>query len=494
MPDERLFLPSDPNGFYAELGIGPLADQAEIKAAFRRKVKQLHPDFNPAEDAPRRFQALTDAYRVLRDPRRRRRYDAFGAARAPLAALPEIDSAPEPLRCSRCGKTTAQPRYIVFQRVKSFLLRTQRTFIRGIFCRACADRTVVAASTYTWLLGWWGLSGPALAIAALTRNLRGGERPRGDNLRIILHQARAFLALGEAEIAQSLAGQAAGFARTPEERQRVRELSQAAGVPARRLRSRWGRAARIFLIQALPLAALGLALLVVASVAVFRSQTDSVSAAITLHPARAGEVRHVAVELLKLRQGPGAEQPVVALLDRFTTVRVIGSEANGEWAQIVTANGVTGYVPALYLFAGSGDAPKEEWCASHRGDPPRNGDILLRRTGGDHGMTVSNATGMDAVVRLKTPSGQTLLSFFVAAGADAAVTGIPDGTFHTDYASGRAYSRACGVFLKDMRAFALPEAQTFGADAAAQMQLTLLPADTTPGGPLPLPPERFLDN
>ena len=58
MPDDRVYLPSDPQGLYAVLGVGPLADAAEIRAAFRKKVKLVHPDFNPAEDAPQHSNRL----------------------------------------------------------------------------------------------------------------------------------------------------------------------------------------------------------------------------------------------------------------------------------------------------------------------------------------------------------------------------------------------------------------------------------------------------
>src|SRR5579862_6316592 len=114
MPDDKVYLPSDPQGLYAILGVGPLADAVEIRTAFRKRVKLVHPDFNPADDAPQRFQTLTNAYRILRDPTMRTRYDTGGYALAPLSTVDFEDEEPDPLPCSRCGKVTAQPRYLVF--------------------------------------------------------------------------------------------------------------------------------------------------------------------------------------------------------------------------------------------------------------------------------------------------------------------------------------------------------------------------------------------
>ncbi len=493
--------PSDPLGHYAALGIGPLADTAEIKAAYRYRAKLLHPDHNPSNEASQDFQRVVEAYRVLRDPKERARYDATAQLPAPFGLIDPEDPSPEPLACSRCGKVTAQPRYIVFHRVKSLLLATHRSAVHGIFCRDCADRTAILASTATWMLGWWGVKGPYWTLRALWTNLRGGEMPKADNLWVLLHQARAFLARGDDDIARALAEQAQGFADGEEERSRLTVVIRAAGgkgTAVRRLKNRWKRWNYASVMQALPLGALAVAAMVTVSALLLRSQTDSATAMITVHPAQAGEIRHVAVEMLKLRQGPDAGEPVVALLDRFATVQVVDSVSGGEWARVLTANGVTGYVPSRFLFAGSGNGPKSRWCSDQRGEPPRNGDVLMRRTGGDHRLSVRNASGQDVVVRLKTPNGRTLLAFYVARGAEVVMSAIPDGTFRAVFATGHDYSRACGIFLENMRSFIVPTAQVFPADLQDRgkdgFSLVIPPIGDNPGQSRPLPLESFLDN
>jgi hypothetical protein len=174
------------------------------------------------------------------------------------------------------------------------------------------------------------------------------------------------------------------------------------------------------------------------------------------------------------------------------------SVADGEWARILTPNGVTGYVPARYLFGGPGDESKNRWCTNQKGDPLQTGDILMRRSGGEHRLSVKNATGFDVVVRLKTQNGRTLLAFFMAAGADAVVDGIPAGTFRAAFATGHDYSRACGIFLEDMRTFIVPTAQVFQTRTLAgqrvDAELILPPLGDGPGKSHPLAPEGFLDN
>jgi DnaJ-class molecular chaperone len=65
--------------YYEILGVGRDANKAEVKTAFRRLARELHPDVNDHDpEAEEKFKAAAEAYEVLSDSERRRAYDAYG--------------------------------------------------------------------------------------------------------------------------------------------------------------------------------------------------------------------------------------------------------------------------------------------------------------------------------------------------------------------------------------------------------------------------------
>ena len=62
--------------YYAALGVAKDADGAEIKKAYRKLARELHPDKNPDDaKAEARFKDVSEAYDVLSDEERRKEYD-----------------------------------------------------------------------------------------------------------------------------------------------------------------------------------------------------------------------------------------------------------------------------------------------------------------------------------------------------------------------------------------------------------------------------------
>ena len=66
--------------YYEVLGIARDADADEIKRAFRRLARELHPDVSDAPDAEERFREVAEAYEVLSKRETRELYDRFGHA------------------------------------------------------------------------------------------------------------------------------------------------------------------------------------------------------------------------------------------------------------------------------------------------------------------------------------------------------------------------------------------------------------------------------
>ena len=65
--------------YYNILGVSRSAGEREIKQAYRRLARKYHPDINPGDkSAEGKFKQINEAYEVISDKEKRRKYDQFG--------------------------------------------------------------------------------------------------------------------------------------------------------------------------------------------------------------------------------------------------------------------------------------------------------------------------------------------------------------------------------------------------------------------------------
>ena len=155
----------DARGYYRVLGVERTASAEDIKAAFRRQAKRLHPDRGDGTGDKEAFRLLVEAYEVLRDPQQRLRYDADSLAAQRYG--------PHPGRTETTGPSpTGRPadgNSIWGKSPIEFALRAAITFLSAQAMPLLLAALV--ATTAAAVLGWSRAAERAKTVAELTLRL-----------------------------------------------------------------------------------------------------------------------------------------------------------------------------------------------------------------------------------------------------------------------------------------------------------------------------------
>ncbi len=139
-------------------------------------------------------------------------------------------------------------------------------------------------------------------------------------------------------------------------------------------------------------------------------------------------------------------------LPPFSAVQAVRLIRQTGMLEVLLKDNASGFISADHLAPGDALAAHRAYCGYNAGPAPFDGEVLERRGLGAGTLTVQNRAVQPAVVKLRDAAGAVMLSVFLGPNAEVTMNGLPEGTYHPDFAIGELWSRACNVFAAGMRA------------------------------------------
>jgi hypothetical protein len=139
-------------------------------------------------------------------------------------------------------------------------------------------------------------------------------------------------------------------------------------------------------------------------------------------------------------------------LPPFSTLQAIRLVRQNGLLEVMVNDHTNGFVSADRLTPGDEAAARRAYCGYNAGQTPHDGELLERHGSGNGRLEMENRAVQPTVVKLRDETGAVVMSVFLGPGGHAVLDGIPDGTYHTEFAIGELWSRACNSFAAGMRA------------------------------------------
>lgn len=153
-----------------------------------------------------------------------------------------------------------------------------------------------------------------------------------------------------------------------------------------------------------------------------------------------------------IREAPQENAPSVGELNQYADINVLKKNKGDGW-DILEWNKKPAYIDSSMLAEGSGYEAYVQHCRSPTSTRPAHGKALLNARTGPHSLIIVNPPGYDAVVKLKNPSNEDVLIYYVYGGETLSLDDIPEGLYSFWYATGEAFNPGCGHFLENVRAW-----------------------------------------
>ena len=364
----------DPKGYYEILGISKNFNDSELKANYRDRAKQWHPDYNSDADALEKFQKISVAYDIIKEDKTRLMYDllseVYNEKNFPdmfaLKAYTNQDGKDDPDIRAINVSTTSKTKQEIYN-------------FQG------ASSRLMSVSFFNWTIGWL-LGHPVKNIEALKNNYINIQNEQ-ENLRLFVHNALAYADDKKNELAYIFAKEALALA-DDNQKALLNKFISKLSTSSTKKTAAWN----FNKLQWLQLIFPGLVILgMLASfsktymssaefnkyfakqkernyyqeVKVGRSgktTDDTVVAKIVSIPADVEDLNMLFffIEATNVMYGPSDDFDVMKKYPKKHTVRVTGYTPDNKWYRVMVDNGDMGFVRASSVKKGIGlEIPKD---------------------------------------------------------------------------------------------------------------------------------------